>query len=147
MSLQPGLATIALESSRRLGKQVPLYLAATWGAASINHWWPWPRKRVVMHYDGPFDYTDLLSDMDSWGQEPPKETVRELTQRVQRQLNVMLAEIRGEEVPDRIWDYRTMSYVPAANVPTPDNPASDSATPNASDTTDVPSASNAYTGA
>lgn len=162
MSLQPGLATIALESSRRLGKQVPLYLAATWGAASINHWWPWPRKRVVMHYDGPFDYADLLSDMDSWDQEPPKEAVRELTQRVQRQLNVMLAEIRGEEVPDRIWDYRTMSYVPAANgsaaknpasadsmanVPTPDNPASDSAAPNASDTTDVPSASNAYTGA
>lgn len=116
MSLQPGLATIALESSRRLGKQVPLYLAATWGAASINHWWPWPRKRVVMHYDGPLDYSDLLRDMESWGKEPPKGAVQELTKRVQRQLNSMLAEIRGEQVPDKIWDYRTMSYVPVPDV-------------------------------
>ena len=51
MSIKEGVGYIALESSRRLGHQVPLYPAVTWGAASINHWWPWPRKNVVMCYD------------------------------------------------------------------------------------------------
>lgn len=38
----------------------------TWGAASINHWWPWPRKNVVMCYDEALDYADLLDGCDSW---------------------------------------------------------------------------------
>ena len=52
MSMKNGVGVIALESSRRLGCQVPLYCAVTWGAASINHWWPWPRKNVVMGCGG-----------------------------------------------------------------------------------------------
>ena len=36
MSIKEGVGYIALESSRRLGHQVPLYPAVTWGAASIN---------------------------------------------------------------------------------------------------------------
>ena len=36
MSMKNGVGVIALEASRRLGYQVPLFCAVTWGAASIN---------------------------------------------------------------------------------------------------------------
>ena len=108
-SLQPGIGYIALESSRRLGRQVPIFCAVTWGAASINQWWPWPRKNVVMCYDGQLDYADLLADMDSWGEEPPADKVSELTMRVFRRMNEVMEEIRGERMPSEgYWDYRNM---------------------------------------
>lgn len=110
MTLKPGMAYIALETSRRLGHEVPLYCAVTWGAASINHFWPWPRKNVVFCFDSRLPYDDLLTDTDSWGQEPPKEAVRELTNRVRQRMENVMAEIRGEEPPvEGMWDYRTMS--------------------------------------
>ena len=99
MSLKPGIGYIALESSRRLGRQVPIFCAVTWGAASINQWWPWPRKNVVMCYDEQLDYADLLADMDSWGEEPPADKVSELTMRVFRRMNEVMEEIRGERMP------------------------------------------------
>ena len=115
MSIKEGAAYIALESSRRLGKQVPLFCAATWGAASINHWWPWPRKNVVMCYDHQLDYADLLEGMESWGDEPPAEAVETLKWRMFIRLNELLEEIRGERFPeDGYWDYRTMSRKPIA---------------------------------
>ncbi|KFI82987.1 plsc2 [Bifidobacterium pullorum] len=109
MSLKPGIGYIALESSRRLGRQVPIFCAVTWGAASINQWWPWPRKNVVMCYDGQLDYADLLADMDSWGEEPPADKVSELMMRVFRRMNEVMEEIRGERMPaEGYWDYRNM---------------------------------------
>lgn len=109
MSLKPGIGYIALESSRRLGRQVPIFCAVTWGAASINQWWPWPRKNVVMCYDEQLDYADLLADMDSWGEEPPADKVSELTMRVFRRMNEIMEEIRGERMPaEGYWDYRNM---------------------------------------
>ena len=109
MSLKPGIGYIALESSRRLGRQVPIFCAVTWGAASINQWWPWPRKNVVMCYDDQLDYADLLADMDSWGEEPPADKVSELTMRVFRRMNEVMEEIRGERMPaEGYWDYRNM---------------------------------------
>ena len=109
MSLKPGIGYIALESSRRLGRQVPIFCAVTWGAASINQWWPWPRKNVVMCYDGQLDYADLLADMDSWGEDPPADKVSELTMRVFRRMNEVMEEIRGESMPaEGYWDYRNM---------------------------------------
>ncbi|QAY32224.1 1-acyl-sn-glycerol-3-phosphate acyltransferase [Bifidobacterium pullorum subsp. gallinarum] len=109
MSLKPGIGYIALESSRRLGRQVPIFCAITWGAASINQWWPWPRKNVVMCYDEQLDYADLLADMDSWGEEPPADKVLELTMRVFRRMNEVMEEIRGERMPSEgYWDYRNM---------------------------------------
>lgn len=109
MSLKPGIGYIALESSRRLGRQVPIFCAVTWGAASINQWWPWPRKNVVMCYDEQLDYADLLADMDSWGEEPPADKVLELTMRVFRRMNEVMEEIRGERMPaEGYWDYRNM---------------------------------------
>ena len=109
MSLKPGIGYIALESSRRLGRQVPIFCAVTWGAASINQWWPWPRKNVVMCYDGQLDYADLLADMDSWGEDPPADKVSELTMRVFRRMNEVMEEIRGERMPaEGYWDYRNM---------------------------------------
>ena len=87
MSVKEGIGYIALESSRRLGRQVPIFPAVTWGAASINHWRPWPRKNVVMCYDEQLDYADLLTDMDSWGDEPPVKAVNELTWRVLRRMH------------------------------------------------------------
>ena len=109
MSLKPGIGYIALESSRRLGRQVPIFCAITWGAASINQWWPWPRKNVVMCYDEQLDYADLLADMGSWGEEPPADKVLELTMRVFRRMNEVMEEIRGERMPSEgYWDYRNM---------------------------------------
>ena len=109
MSLKPGIGYIALESSHRLGRQVPIFCAITWGAASINQWWPWPRKNVVMCYDEQLDYADLLADMDSWGEEPPADKVLELTMRVFRRMNEVMEEIRGERMPaEGYWDYRNM---------------------------------------
>ena len=109
MSLKPGIGYIALESSRRLGRQVPIFCAVTWGAASINQWWPWPRKNVVMCYDSQLDYADLLADMDSWGEDPPADKVSELTMRVFRRMNEVMEEIRGERMPaEGYWDYRNM---------------------------------------
>ena len=109
MSLKPGIGSIALESSRRLGRQVPIFCAVTWGAASINQWWPWPRRNVVMCYDEQLDYADLLADMDSWGEEPPADKVSELTMRVFHRMNEVMEEIRGERMPaEGYWDYRNM---------------------------------------
>lgn len=113
MSLKDGVGIIALESSRRLGYQVPLYCSVTWGAASINHWWPWPRKNVVMCYDDALDYGDLLKDSNSWGIEPPMESVTELTTRIRERMETIMAEIRGEEPPaEGYWDFQTMSRKP-----------------------------------
>ena len=111
MSMKNGVGVIALEASRRLGYQVPLFCAVTWGAASINHWWPWPRKNVVMCYDAQLDYADLLVDSESWGDEPPVELADELTRRVRVRMTQVMAEIRGERAPSGYWDYRTMSRV------------------------------------
>ena len=83
----------------------------TGGAASINHWWPWPRKNVVMCYDAQLDYADLLVDSESWGDEPPVELADELTRRVRVRMTQVMAEIRGERAPSGYWDYRTMSRV------------------------------------
>ena len=113
MSIKEGVGYIALEASRRLGRQVPLFCAATWGAGSINQWWPWPRKNVVMCYDDRLDYADLLVGCDQWGEEPPAELVDELTDRVFRRLNAVMEEIRGESFPaGGYWDYRSMSRKP-----------------------------------
>lgn len=111
MSMKNGVGVIALEASRRLGYQVPLFCAVTWGAASINHWWPWPRKNVVMCYDAQLDYADLLVDSESWGDEPPVELADELTRRVRVRMTQVMAEIRGERAPSGYWDYRTMRRV------------------------------------
>lgn len=111
MSMKNGVGVIALEASRRLGYRVPLFCAVTWGAASINHWWPWPRKNVVMCYDAQLDYADLLVDSESWGDEPPVELADELTRRVRVRMTQVMAEIRGERAPSGYWDYRTMRRV------------------------------------
>lgn len=111
MSMKNGVGVIALEASRRLGYQVPLFCAVTWGAASINHWWPWPRKNVVMCYDAQLDYADLLVDSESWGDEPLVELADELTRRVRVRMTQVMAEIRGERAPSGYWDYRTMRRV------------------------------------
>lgn len=113
MSLKPGMAIIALESSRRLGYQVPLYPAVTWGAASINHWWPWPRKNVVLHYGDRIDYADLLEGCEQWRDNPPEDVVQQLTMRVLKVMNAMLAQLRGESEPaEGYWDYPSMSRMP-----------------------------------
>lgn len=112
MSMKNGAGFIALEASRRVGHQVPLYCAVTWGAASINHWWPWPKKNVVMCYDTQLDYSDLLEHMDSWGAEPPVELANELVRRVRVRMKEIMANIRGVAVPNEYFDYRIMKEVP-----------------------------------
>ena len=111
MSMKPGIGVIALEASRRLGHQIPLFCAVTWGAASINHWWPWPKKNVVMCYDARLDYSDLLKDMENWGDLPPMESAAELARRVRIRMTEIMEEIRGEKAPEGYFDYRLMKRV------------------------------------
>ena len=111
MSMKNGAGFIALEASRRVGHQIPLFCAVTWGAASINHWWPWPRKNVVMCYDAALDYADLLEGASEWGESVPEHLADELTRRIRVRMTEIMAEIRGEQAPDGYWDYRTMSRV------------------------------------
>lgn len=112
MSFKPGIGVIALKSSQILGRMVPLYPCVTWGAASINHWWPWPRKNVVTCYDDVLDYSDLLKDADSWGDEPPDKAVNELCRRLRERMETIMAEIRGCDPPSEgYFDYSTMSRV------------------------------------
>ncbi|KFI63776.1 acyltransferase [Bifidobacterium cuniculi] len=112
MSMKNGVGFIALEASRRAGRQIPLYCAVTWGAASINHFWPWPRKQVVMCYDTQLDYADLLAHMDEWGDEPPSELADELARRVRVRMKEVMATIRGEQAPAGFFDYRIMREIP-----------------------------------
>lgn len=112
MSMKNGVGFIALEASRQLGRQIPLYCAVTWGAASINHFWPWPRKNVVMCYDERLDYSDLLEGMDDWGAEPPVEYANELARRIRVRMKNVMANIRGEQPPKGFFDYRIMKEVP-----------------------------------
>jgi 1-acyl-sn-glycerol-3-phosphate acyltransferase len=114
MSLKVGMAEIALVSSVRLGKTVPLFPIAVWGMASVRHLWPWPRKNVVMGVGEAVDYSDLLADSSSWvGGQPPKEVVELLTDRVREQMDALMAEIRGEEPPaEGYWDYRAQARKP-----------------------------------
>ena len=119
MSMKNGVGFIALEASRRLGRQIPLYCAVTWGAASINHFWPWPRKNVVMCYDERLDYSDLLVGMDDWGAEPPVEYANELARRIRVRMKNVMANIRDEQPPKGFFDYRIMKEVPEVE-PFPD---------------------------
>lgn len=115
MSLKPGLAIIALEASHRLGFQVPIFPAVTWGGASINNWWPWPRKNIVLGIGGAIDYSDLLADPTTWQADcsPTQAAVAELTERVRRQMEMIMSEIRGEKPPAAgMWDYRLAHRVP-----------------------------------
>ena len=111
MSMKNGVGMIALEASRRCGKQIPLFCAVTWGAASINHLWPWPRKNVVMCYDARLDYSDLLEHQESWGEWPNAEDADELTRRIRVRMTRIMEESRGEKAPDGYWDFRTMKRV------------------------------------
>ncbi|WP_049206804.1 lysophospholipid acyltransferase family protein [Alloscardovia omnicolens] len=114
MSLKPGLAVIALEASRKLEHQIPLFVSVTWGAASINHVFPWPRKNVVMAYDTALDYADLLKGSENWGEYgAPQSAIDELTERVANRMEELMEEIRGEERPTwGRWDFRSMSRKP-----------------------------------
>ncbi|MFD0704392.1 lysophospholipid acyltransferase family protein [Alloscardovia venturai] len=114
MSLKPGMAIIALETSRKLGYMVPLFVSVTWGAASINHFFPWPRKNVVMAYDTALDYSDLLEGMENWGEYgAPQDAIDELTERVADRMETLMEEIRGEERPAwGRWNFRSMSRKP-----------------------------------
>lgn len=111
MSMKPGVGVIALEASRRLGHQIPLFCAVVWGAASINHWWPWPKKNVVMCYDTQLDYSDLLQGSESWVELPPLESAEELARRVRVRMTQIMEEIRGEKAPAGYFDYRQMKRV------------------------------------
>ena len=109
MSIKEGVGYIALESSRRLGHQVPLYPAVTWGAASINHWWPWPRKNVVMCYDHALDYSDLLADMDSWVKSRLPRRERADVARAQTHEHSTGGNSWRAVPAEGYWDYRSMS--------------------------------------
>ena len=111
MSMKPGVGVIALEASRRLGHQIPLFCAVVWGAASINHWWPWPKKNIVMCYDTQLDYSDLLQGSESWGELPPLESAEELARRIRVRMTQIMEEIRGEKSPDGYFNYRLMKRV------------------------------------
>ena len=99
MSMKSGVGYIALEASRRLGYQIPLYCSVTWGAASINQWWPWPRKNVVMCYDDRLGLCRPARHTGFVGRRTSRRTRPALADRVRARMEEIMAEIRGEQPP------------------------------------------------
>ena len=64
-----------------------------------------------MCYDTQLDYSDLLNDMDNWGQMPPMDAAEELARRVRVRMTQIMEEIRGEKAPAGYFDYKLMKRV------------------------------------
>ncbi len=65
-----------------------------------------------MCYDTQLDYSDLLANMDSAGDDPPTELANELVRRVRVRMKEVMANIRGTAAPDTFYDYRIEKEVP-----------------------------------
>ena len=64
-----------------------------------------------MCYDARLDYSDLLEDMEHWGDLPPMESAAELARRVRVRMTEIMEEIRGEKSPEGYFDYKLMKRV------------------------------------
>ncbi|HML51471.1 MAG TPA: lysophospholipid acyltransferase family protein [Propionicimonas sp.] len=105
MTSRPGAARLALSTG------APVVPVAQWGAnyvmAGKKLTWPrfWPRKTMIMRAGTPVELHDL------GGADDP-ESVRRASLRIMAALTGLLAEIRGEEPPELVFDIRVGHRVP-----------------------------------
>lgn len=99
MTARPGAARLALSTG------APVVPVAQWGANLVmpgkKPTWPrlWPRKTMIMRCGAPIDLHDL-------GDADDPEAVRRASLRIMAALNAGLADIRGEEPPEMVFDIR-----------------------------------------
>ncbi|MEE6282263.1 lysophospholipid acyltransferase family protein [Georgenia sunbinii] len=100
MTARTGAARLALAT------QVPIIPVAQWGAqdilgryAKVPHLLP--RKTLHVHAGPPVHLTDL------YDRPTDPAALREATERIMRTLTGMVADIRGEQPPARMYDVRT----------------------------------------
>lgn len=65
-----------------------------------------PRKRLVYDAGEPIDLTDLMASDDRFA------AAKIATRRIMDTLTAMVAEIRDEPIPDRVYDFRRRQLVP-----------------------------------
>jgi len=98
MKGKTGAARLALESG------APLLPIAHWGAQRVLppygklHWWPFPRKRIVVLVGEPID-------LAAWRGEPiDQRALVEITDLLMDAITALQAELRGETPPEHRWD-------------------------------------------
>lgn len=107
MTARPGAARLALSTG------VPVVPVAQWGANEVmpgkKPTWPrlWPRKTMIMRAGAPIDLSDL-------GDPDDPAAVTKASARIMAALTAMLADIRGEEPPEMVYDIRVGHRVPRA---------------------------------
>lgn len=99
MTARPGAVRLALAS------RVPIIPVAQWGAQDILGRYAkipslLPRKTVHVHAGPPVHLDDLYDRADD------PAVLREATERIMGTITAMLAEIRGEQPPERVYDTR-----------------------------------------
>ena len=101
MSLKPGIGYIALESSRRLGRQVPIFCAVTWAPPASTNGGPGRARTWSCCTTSNSTTPTCLPTWTPGAREPPADKVSELTMRVFRRMNEVMEAIRGERMPRR----------------------------------------------
>lgn len=92
-----GAVRLALESG------IPLYPMAHWGAQNLMPRYskglrPFPRKTIRVAVGEPLDLSEFA------GKPVTQKNVSEATQMLMREITQLLAELRGQEPPERLWD-------------------------------------------
>lgn len=105
MTARPGAARLALSTG------APVVPVAQWGANDVmpgkKLTWPrlWPRKTMIVRAGPPVDLRDL------GGVDDP-ESVRRASLRIMAAITGLVAEIRGEQAPEMVFDIRVGHRVP-----------------------------------
>lgn len=104
MSGKTGAARLALLTS------APVVPVAQWGAQEIlppkrKFLRILPRKTVQVLAGPPIELDDLRARVTKSGA-PTSEDLREATDRIMTRISMMVAQLRGEERPDGLWDTR-----------------------------------------
>lgn len=104
MSGKTGAARLALLTS------APVIPVAQWGAQAIlpqraKFLRIIPRKTVQVVAGPPIELDDLRQRVTHLGA-PTSEDLRAATDRIMKQLQVMVGQLRGEQAPDGLWDTR-----------------------------------------
>lgn len=89
-----------------LATRVPVIPVAQWGPQNVAgrfRRFPWRLRRtpVVVRAAAPVDLADLYDRADDPG------AAREATDRIMARIREILADLRGEEAPETVWDRRT----------------------------------------
>ena len=105
MKLKTGAARLALDAG------VPVVPFAIWGSEKVVAYGSRPdlrpRRPIRCKIGAPIDLSDLTSDQGS----QDRNAVEAANVRILHGMRTTLAELRGEEAPQQLWDPTTESYI------------------------------------